>query len=440
MKHIIKYILIFFITVSVLCFLLILATKIPKKMIVDNLKESAEYYENKLGIHEKEFGFKKEKLHYYADSILLNIMFYLDSDNAIKSIMKANYYKVTWNDTNIDFINAIKFEKQANNGYVRYWHGSLIMLKPLMLIFNIEQIYLLNIIIYWILFIILIVLLLKKYKLLALVFFITSIMVTLYATPYCLEYIWTVLIMLVVSIISILIEKKGNKKLYILYFVTGIITCFLDFLTTELLTILIPIIFVILIGYKENRLTNLKQSLKFVVVSSLLWLLGYTLMWFTKWILASIILDINAFEEVKSNAMLRINWNFKKDLNIIVYIQMLLKNIQEIYPLNKLSSDMKLITIGAGILEIIIILRLINKYVFKDNKKIKEKEWINIVLIIIAILPYVRFCFLANHSLKHSFFTYRAQLPSLMAIIFIIIYSFDNNIIKNNIIKKENKK
>ena len=96
MKCIIKYMLIFVILVVALFSILVLTTKIPRKMIIDNLQESANYYNERLGIQKKDFELKKEYLHYYADSILLNIMYFSNSDNAMKSIMEARFYKVTF--------------------------------------------------------------------------------------------------------------------------------------------------------------------------------------------------------------------------------------------------------------------------------------------------------------------------------------------------------
>ena len=73
LKNVIKYILIFIIIVSILFSSLVLTSKIPRDSIGQNLEESAQYYKDKLGIHMKYFAFRYELLHYYADSMLLNI-------------------------------------------------------------------------------------------------------------------------------------------------------------------------------------------------------------------------------------------------------------------------------------------------------------------------------------------------------------------------------
>jgi len=439
MKNILKYILIYIITVSILFAALILTTKIPKELIIDNLKESAEYYKEKSGIQRKSLSREYESLHYYADSMLLNIMYFADSENSAESAMEAKYYQKRSYDSNGDFVDAIERGKEANEQYIRYWHGSLSILRPLMLVLNIEQIYTLTNITFWILFIALIVLLLKKYKTLAIVFIITSAMCTLHITPNCLEYIWTVLIMFIVSIISLLVEKKGNKNLYVMYFISGIITCYLDFLSTETLTVLVPVLLVILVRYKENIIQNWKDVFKFLVTSGVLWFAGYSLMWFAKWILASVILNRNVLDYVKDNAMTRINWNSKKIITVNTYFETLMKNITKIYPLNKVLSNKRIIAAFALVAEIVVLLKIISIVVLKNKKEKTSKEgYIKVTLLLIALIPYLRYSVLLNHSYCHSFFTFRAQLPSLIAISFIIIYSIDKKI-RQNIVLKLNK-
>lgn len=443
-KNILKYMLIYIITVITLFSALVLTTKIPKGLIIDNLRESAEYYKTKNGIQRKSLSREYETLHYYADSMLLNIMYFADSENSAESSMEAKFYKQRFYDSNGDFVDAIEKDKKANEQYIRYWHGSLSVLRPLMLVLNIEQIYTLTNITFWILFIALIVLLLKKYKTLAIVFLISSVMCTLYITPKCIEYIWTVLIMLITSIISLLIEKKGNKNLYVMYFISGIITCYLDFLSTETITVLVPVLLVILVRYKENRIGNWKDVLKILVTSGILWFIAYSLMWVAKWILASMILNINALEYVKDNAMARINWNSEKIITYKTYLETFTKNIIKIYPLNKVTNNRSMLAIFALIIEIIAIFKVTSLTILKKKKEKSSKEgYIKFILLFIAIIPYLRYGILLNHSYFHSFFTFRAQLPSLIALSFIIIYSIDKKIRQsiilklNKIIKKE---
>lgn len=260
LKSILKYIIIYVITVSILASLLILSSKIPKSLIQENIEESVTFFKENPGIEEKLKRREYTTIHYYADSVLLNIIYSIDSQNPIESTMWSKYYKEVYADINNDFIKVVEENKEPNEQYLRYWHGSMLILRPLLTILNIEQIYLLNKIVMYGLAIALFILLFRKSKKLAIIFLLSMIMVAFRIVPYCLEYSWTFYIMLITSIIAILIEKRGNKNLYTLFFISGILTCFFDFLTTEIITVLVPALLVLIIRKEDNRLDNFKDG------------------------------------------------------------------------------------------------------------------------------------------------------------------------------------
>ena len=57
---------------------------------------------------------------------------------------------------------AVKTDPPANMEYLRYWHGSLMIIRPLLAILNIEQIYIFNSIVLLALLALLVVLLVKN--------------------------------------------------------------------------------------------------------------------------------------------------------------------------------------------------------------------------------------------------------------------------------------
>lgn len=143
-KAIMKYCIIFCVIVVSLASGLILTSCIPKEFIEKNLQESAEFYKNKDGI-ERLHPFREElKLHYYADSMLLNIIYCMNTEQPIQSTLWANYYETKYVDKNDDFIKVVEEKENPNTQYLRYWHGSMMIIRPLLLIFNIEQIYIYN--------------------------------------------------------------------------------------------------------------------------------------------------------------------------------------------------------------------------------------------------------------------------------------------------------
>lgn len=306
-KNIGKYALIYFICVGVLFGLLVLTAMIPKEAIKKNIQDSVQFYKENDGADEVYKRREYSMLHYYADSMVLNIIYSIDSEHPVQSVMWSKYYFEIYADINNDFIKAVEENKEPNQQYLRYWHGSMVILRPLLTFLNMEQIYLLNKIIMYGLALALTILIFRKSKKIAIVFLLALFVVAFAFVPFCLEYSWTFYIMLIASIIAIQIEKKGNEAIYILLLITGITTCFFDFLTTEIITLFVPLLLVLLLRRENGTLLNFKETLKFIVIACLLWSIGYCGMWFIKWGLASIILNINAMDYVKDNAMLRIN-------------------------------------------------------------------------------------------------------------------------------------
>ena len=426
MKKILKYTIIFILTILILFSALVVSSKIPRSAIEENLKESAEFYKKKDGIQRIKNKKIYSYIHYYADSMLLNIIYCMDSENPIEATLWAKYYETKKMDVNNDFINVVEKSLEANTQYLRYWHGSMLVLRPLLIIFNIEQIYLINIIALSILTLVLFIMLFKKSKKIAIVFLLALVLVSCWYVPLCIEYSTTFYIMLITSIIAVIIEKKYNKstcvansKLFKMFFIAGIITCFVDFLTTEILTIFVPLILVLAIRNHEERLESFKKIFKFIILSCVLWSIGYVGMWIAKWGISSVILNINSLEYVKDNAMLRINGLQSLSSYEDLYSSVIAKNFRAIPLIDIISNN-----INKWFVKIMIVGIPTIVLAFFDWKKIKEKKF-SLAMILIGIMPYIRYLILANHSYRHAMFTYRDQIITIMAILFIILDCFN---------------
>lgn len=406
-----KYALTFLITLSILLGVLILTAKIPKEWIKENMIESKDSFED-TAREVKYIGKYRDYLyiHPYADALLLNIIYNIDTDNPVKSVMEAKYYQedLKYSLGIRDFFATVDNNEGPNKEYLRYWHGSISIIRPLLTIFNIEQIYTINKVLLPVLIILLAGILLRKgYKLLTFALIIGLILVATWTVPYCLEFTWCFLIMFIVAIIAVIIEKKHDNILNYLFLITGMITCFLDFLTTELITGVVPMILVLGMRFKDNRLGDIKENLKLLSKWLILWGVGYFGMWISKWIIASIVLNINALDYVTDKAMIRI-----KDYTGSIKA-LLIENINSLYIINTMKVKYKV-----WIPAIIILIALL----VVDRKNKKKMSFLAIMLLI-ALLPYIRYLILQNHSYRHYFMVFRTQIISIMALIIGIGYA-----------------
>ena len=427
-KKVLKYITLFT-TVFVVCLgLLATTSKIPKSAIQNNIKESAEYYKKVNGIEYIRKWREYTYIHYYADSILLNIIYSVDTAHPLSSVLKANFYEHIKQDVNTDFIEMVENGYEPNTEYLRYWHGSMSIIRPLLTFLNIWQIYILNGVTMLLLIIFLTILLFKRNKVLAVTFLVGLVGITIIFVPMCLEYTWTVLVSLVFSIIALLIEKKKPNLLYPMFMVSGMLACYLDFLSTETLTLTLPLILVLCVRYKDGRIKNFKQGFKFLTIATILWIVGYAGMWFAKWFLASFVLGINSFDYVTEKAMIRVNEPVNRYEGFELMIQAVLRNLRIIFPLPNFRNYMDIILI------LIPIVVLLIHIIVVDIKKIK-KLWFSLLMLLVGVIPIIRFMILANHAYRHCFFTFRALLVTIMAIIIICVNTV---VAKRDSLNKEN--
>lgn len=422
LKSILKYILVFVCLVATLLGIYTATVKfIPKEKLLDNIKESLQYLDSNTEIIEVKPTREYSYLHVYADEILLNMIYCIDSNKPLESIMESKYYKDDINFTE-DFPNleeALENGGQGNQEYIRYWHGSMVIIRPLLMFFNISEIYHIFAVIMIILIAVLFIILIRKKQYLLLVATIIGyIMIAINYVPFCLEYVWTFLIMLIVSIIGIL-TKKHNM----LFFITGIITCFLDFLTTEIITLFVPIIYIYTIKYKNREIKDFKEGIKLIAKYSALWLTGYCIMWGTKWLLASIILNVNALDFVLNKAKKRISGHVRGYSTGYMLKNSILRNVSAIYPFYMIHETSIAVCL---ILCIVIPTALLIK---KDKKSLLNF----LIFMIIAIMPYIRYLVLLNHSFMHYIFTFRDQLITIMSLIVGIAISIDKTKLKQEV-------
>ena len=96
------------------------------------------------------------------------------------------------------------------------------------------------------------VVLFRKSKKISFIFLASLILTASWYVPYCIEYSVTFYIMFITTIIAIKINNNkdnniANERLLKLFLIVGMLTSFFDFLTTELLTIFIPLTIILLI-------------------------------------------------------------------------------------------------------------------------------------------------------------------------------------------------
>lgn len=119
--------------------------------------------------------------------------------------------------------------------------------------------------------------------------------------PLCIEYC-SVFFIMNISCIILLCKKKIDMALF--FDTIGVLNCFFDFLTTEIITLFVPLALYLIINKNSDIKGNFKDTVKY----SLVWFAGYVFSWIYKWMLAVFSCGMPAFKLALSQATYRVTW------------------------------------------------------------------------------------------------------------------------------------
>jgi hypothetical protein len=178
----------------------------------------------------------------------------MHSDDTLRSVMLAEYYANSLQNENNNLYDTLFYDEPANKQYLRYWHGSASIVRLMHIFFDIKGIYITNGILLSLLAAALFAILIHgKIYSGAVGLFVSLISAGVWYVPLSLEYTWNFIIMFVISIaVSYMAMKDNWKYIGALFMVSGIVTNFFDFLTTETLTLLIPLLIAMCIKWEKK--------------------------------------------------------------------------------------------------------------------------------------------------------------------------------------------
>ena len=309
---------------------------------------------------------------------------------------------------NRDYYNPIQAAMSINQ-YPRYWHGYQVLLRPLTVVFQVQELRYLGMLTFHLLFFWSAWLMAKKTKPLYAMFYVLTV-ASGYVVflPVCFQFLTTFLV-LFVSLIVLLRRYDKNKPLpavkWMLYFfVVGMVENFFDFLTYPILTLGIPLVLLLWLRVRDEQ-ADFRSNFWFMFKASLTWFFGYALTWISKWLLSAAILGVRYFWRTMNVVQYRLEGSEEEPLDRIGTIQRNLKawlNVQD----GGVISWSKIALVILIVAVVLIIWR-------------KLKDWKTVgaylPILFVAVYPYIWYLVMSNHSQIHYWYTYRAQLAALFA-------------------------
>ena len=418
-----KYILIFVSLIIIYFLLLFIISLIPTNKIKSNVIDSSEKL---LELGESpiyDLGYKKEQLFLFTDALMLNTAYSIDSNNPIESMLLARKSYVPGQTTIVHkegkdvkspkmyMIGTNTYQTKElyglmhNDGntegfeYPRYWHGYLIILRPLLIFFNYSILRLLSFVVLMTLITLLIVLVWKKISLISMIIYLMGfISISIFLVAFSLNELLTFSIGIIASIILLLNDKKIDKYSGIIFFITGSVTSFMDLLTTPLVTLGLPLITYFLLKQREQQ--KFSENVKHFIKLSALWGISYALTWSMKWVMTDLILN----RSIVNDSIKQIFFRTVGESKITFP-----SKLKSIY-INVINQFGKIVIIVNIIISIIIgIIGII-------KNKTKEINYMNILpYIVIFTLPIIWFVIINQHSIFHIFFSYRIYILAIIA-------------------------
>lgn len=407
--------------------LLLVTGLIPKEMIRESCKESSDYFEKRELfplLIDGQFNTKQDN---YADCILVNILYHVDSEDLFRSLIGAYYYNPEMESVEVSLADSLAEDKLPNVGYFRYWHGGMVLLRPLFVFTGIQGA---RAVLGGILLLLTVLAAVRmwrqKLKAFAVCYLLGNGIVQTWMCAFCVEYITTFLVMNVILLILLSCFRKRKdtdtlyRKVYGILCASGIWTCFFDFLTTETLTVTMPILLLLIMRYEAGELDSLWKETKRMLCCLFCWGISYALMFATKWLLSAVVLGKQAFAEALEAAGERIggtvylgNTNLDPEASAVQrFFGALIRNQGSLFPFRD--------TMGMGAAAVsffgVLVVCLALIYLFR-SKQFNGK--LLLLGLMIGAVPYLRYMVLENHAYLHYFFTYRAQLVTVTMLLYV---------------------
>lgn len=372
---------------------LFLVNLIPRNWMYDNISSSVKYY--------NDVGFKSylnDSMAFMndcsADATAMNVMYNTSDGNVLyNSLVVPMYREFEHQDFMKMSYETVINNKEANYNYNRYWHGYQVLWKPLLIFFNANTIQAIMLVGYIALLTYMMFSCIKeKLKLLGISL---CLMNVLYIVPFgftALEYIPVFYI----TIISCILLIKDKFDPIIILSCSGIATAFFDFLTSETLAVTVP-----LLCYLYLNKTNLKFFN--VVKLGISWLIGYCGTFLFKWTFSSVLYGENfikiAFEKYATHkSIFDSSFGLKFNVNTLFFNSL---KVDDIYM----------------VLSIALIIICFIVYLYRKESTSVKYLWF---VFVICLIPYIRYLVLAGHSIGFMWFTYRAQLVLIPALVLVL--------------------
>jgi hypothetical protein len=401
--------------------LLMVAYCIPSSAMSSQVKDSADLLVKEGNQPSIIASGQSTKIDNFTTAIMVSISAHdAAGGSVLAASMSDSYYA---NKGSQDKVQALEdgYDLPSDWSYPRYWHGYLVVLKPLLVFLDVGQIRLLFLAILALLSVAVCCRLAARTRLsYALAFAFSMTMVEAFIVAFSLSLAFSFFVALggmlyVLNVSDTQTAFGAERRFGVVFFVIGAVTVFFDFLCTPIITLGLPLAAYLLVWRADLARVPYKRIVPFLFCCALAWSVGYASIWFTKWVLATIILGRDVVGEGIANLAFRTGESGSASVGNASQSDVArwlgaAKNLKAMLPGWKWKPA-ACVAVLVGV-------------AFARCRR-KGMAHFAASALMVAMLPYAWYLMAANHSYVHFWFVYRAQVITVFSVLSVVIASVD---------------
>ena len=292
--------------------------------------------------------------------------------------------------------------------YARYWHGYLILLKPLFLLMDLDGIYLMNTIVMLALSGAVLFLMYKRLGMYSLAYVV--MMLCMHPENIAVSFqLSSIFYAMHITLLFMLIKKNWSEEQILHFFVLdGILVAYFDFLTYPAVAVAVPLLTYLLINQKPTFIDNFMIMLK----NGLSFFFGYAGMWGMKWVFATLFTDENVIADAINSVLHRTGMvESNADVMSSGVSESLYRNLVTFF-----DDGNSIVFTIAIILSVVLVVM--------NHKKLQVNKQISIFCFFMCLVPFAWLVVLSNHCSLHPHLEWRTLCIFVYAVAIFVISLF----------------
>lgn len=420
----VRVVVLFPVLIALFAVSLVAVYALPQQRVLRNLRTSATQLEAEKAYARPFLDDDAYMLDNYTDALMLDTAVVSRGTGPLTAAMQGAHASIASSQGPIAALTQSAAGRRAEaSPYSYYWHGYQVVLRPLLMVFDLGRIRYLNLVA-------LVLLALattegvrraagrKAATALALALLLCGF----YIVPFSLQFSnMTYLMFAACLVVLALVERKRFEGVDLeLFFLIGALAAFFDLLTTPLMTLGLPLALVLVSQAHDWTRRGAGWSAAYVARSTAVWAGGYVAAWAAKWALGSLVLGSNVFQSAYSQVLFRTGVTDGPTPEVA-----LAKNITNLVPLVPAVTSGATPGQLAGLLAVGLFIAAAVGWAMTRRSAGDAVIKRAAPALLVVPLPYLWMIAANNHSMHHSWFTYRMQVFAVFAVVYFVATAID---------------